>query len=57
MCLSAIFLYQKSMIVSEKYYTDKKIDDFFGEKMMILYGKIEIGLKNQNLKKKNCLRR
>ena len=52
-----IFLYQKSMIVSEKYYTDKKIDDFFGEKMMILYGKIEIGLKNQNLKKKNCLRR
>ena len=41
------------MIVSEKYCTDKKmVCDFFGEKMMILYCKIEIGLKNQNLNKK-----
>ena len=46
------------MIISEKKnISDKKIDDFFGEKLMICMEKIEIRLRNQKPQKKICLRR
>ena len=40
------------MIISEKKYTHKKIDNLCGKKMMICMEIIGIRLSNQNIKKK-----
>ena len=46
------------MIITEKKnITDKKIDDFVGEKLMNFIEKIEIRLRNQNPQKIFRLRR
>ena len=41
----------------KKKCTDKKMDDFFGQRILIFMRKVKIRLRNQNLKKKFRLRR